>query len=180
MSSPFILLARGLSVSAALLEVLEADAFHRSLRITTPGSPHGEAEDVWLRMDVAPREAVATKVGRSFPLCRAWLYSILESQGASRLGRAFLSRLPPGGRIEPHVDVGPLPIHYDVEPYYTRFHLVLQGGAGNLFHCGGESVEMKSGDLWSFDNTQEHWVLNAMTQDRIHLLFDLRLDRPLF
>ena len=39
--------------------------------------------------------------------------------------------------------------------------------------CGDEEVTMREGELWWFDNKEEHEARNESDHDRIHLIFDL-------
>lgn len=85
---------------------------------------------------------------------------------AKELGRVLIANLRSGGVITPHADEGAYADHYE------RFHLVIKSEAGNEFICGGETVEMKTGELWWFNHKQEHTVLNRSASDRIHLILD--------
>jgi aspartyl/asparaginyl beta-hydroxylase (cupin superfamily) len=39
--------------------------------------------------------------------------------------------------------------------------------------CGDEEIAMHEGELWWFDNKEEHEARNDSDHDRIHLIFDL-------
>ena len=61
--------------------------------------------------------------------------------------------------------------------YYAvrnRYHLVLDGPEGSTLEAGGERIHPKTGELWCFDNKQEHSAENPGSKDRIHLIFDLK------
>jgi hypothetical protein len=55
-----------------------------------------------------------------------------------------------------------------------RFHVVLQGLPGSLYHCGDEVVQMRTGTVWWFQHREVHSVENNSADDRIHLLVDFR------
>lgn len=88
-----------------------------------------------------------------------------------RLGRVMINKIAPGGVIFPHVDTKS---HTD---YYSRFHIVLQSQPGVVFRAGDEQVYMSTSEVWWFDNSQEHEVINNSTDDRIHMIIDIRTSR---
>ncbi|RBH43998.1 aspartyl beta-hydroxylase, partial [Pseudomonas sp. MWU13-2860] len=102
------------------------------------------------------------------PEARQHVMALMAATGATRLGRCMLNRIVPGGRIFPHADS---PWHAS---YWDRYHLVIQSTPGNTFRCGDETVWMREGDVWWFQNAIEHEVINNSDEDRIHLVIDLR------
>lgn len=156
------------------------------IRTTFPGSPHAEADDVLLRFEeigAAPDDpdldAKSEAAPRTFrpawnalPQVRNLLGPLMMRVGAYELTRVLITRLKPGGRIGAHADVRGT---YANLPDIARYHLVLQGLPGSLFHCGEETVQMLTGEVWSFDARSVHMVENNSADDRIHLLADMRL-----
>jgi hypothetical protein len=175
----FTLIAAGIDTAAALSEVLSQPNLwnERTERKDPEWSPHHEVDDIWLRTTAAGadrRDAVNLPTMDLLPSNRHLLFYTAARLQAGRIGRAFISRLAPGGKITPHRDIGDdLSKYYDFEAYYSRFHIVLQGSSH--FYAGDEVVEMNKGELWQFDGSQEHWIENTGQTDRIHLFFDLRL-----
>ena len=102
---------------------------------------------------------------------RSLIMNLFSYVGGERLGRAMINRIAPGGVIFPHVDTES---HTD---YYTRFHIVLQSQPGVVFRAGTEQVYMATGEVWWFDNSQEHEVINNSADERIHLIVDVRTSR---
>jgi hypothetical protein len=88
--------------------------------------------------------------------------------GAEQIGRCFINKVGPGGRIFPHIDT---PAH---TAFYSRFHIVLESNDDALFRAGDEMINMRAGEVYWFDNKQEHEVNNNGTTDRIHLVCDMR------
>ena len=146
-------------------------------------TPHREIDDIWLRMNSMEnctdrRESVNYPALAELPEARKLINAVMADVSGERIGRCMISRLAPGMRIYPHVDIGDdLSIYYDNEAYYSRFHVVLQGLPGSLFYCGDESVNMKTGEVWWFDNTVEHEVVNNSADDRIHMVIDIRTSK---
>jgi hypothetical protein len=188
----FFLLASGINVLPLALALRTHEHLwnQNTLRTRTPGSPHRQLDDIWLRMndltkcrqaDVDPgpivdhRECINYPALTELPEARSLIMMLMATVGAARVGRCLLSRMAPGRRILPHKDIGDdLTMYYDNEPYYRRFHIVIQGMPGSLFRCVEETVTMQTGEIWWFRNDLDHEVENNSADDRIHLVADLK------
>lgn len=111
-------------------------------------------------------ESRFTYISANFPRVRDCL-QVLAQELNGELSRAKVVRLPPGGQVYPHRDRGE---YYRIR---DRYHLVLESAEGNYLECGGERLWMQPGELWWFDNKQEHAAGNDSTSERIHFIFDL-------
>ena len=120
------------------------------------------------RRDV--HESRYTSTARLFPYTTAFLESFATEWGGE-LARAKIVCLPSGHRVYPHFDRG------DYYAVRDRFHLVLQGQQGSWLKAGDETVEMRTGELWRFDNKALHEAFNGGPGDRIHFIFDLRREQ---
>jgi hypothetical protein len=118
-----------------------------------------------------PHESVDYPAYKAIPEARALVMNLMSYVGGERLGRVMINKIAPGGLIFPHTDTKS---HTD---YYSRFHIVLQSQPGVIFRAGGEQVYMATGDVWWFDNSQEHEVVNNSADDRIHMIVDVRTSR---
>ncbi len=107
----------------------------------------------------------------ALPEARPLVMSLMNYVGGTRLGRVFINRIAPGGRIFPHADT---PEHAN---YWDRHHIVLQSAPGVDFRCGDERVFMAPGEAWWFENAIEHEVFNGSEVDRLHLVVDIRVSR---
>ncbi|WP_405230305.1 aspartyl/asparaginyl beta-hydroxylase domain-containing protein [Lentisalinibacter sediminis] len=116
------------------------------------------------RRDV--HESRYTSLSASFPATVAFIEAFAAERNGS-LGRARYARLPPGKTVLPHTDRG------EYYRYRDRYHLVIRSEKGSLLRAGGESVRMREGELWWFDNKAVHDACNDSASDRIHLIFDL-------
>ena len=83
----------------------------------------------------------------------------------------MINKISPGGRIYPHADT---PAHAD---YWDRYHVVIAGEPGATFRCGDETVQMRTGQVWWFQNALEHEVFNGSGHARLHLIIDIRTFR---
>jgi len=187
----FLKIAEGLNVTPLLnalyrkQDLWKADDFLRKF----PQGPFGETDTVYLRFQdhvkVENDEELAlyqqNKLAghdlhecpwrpeiNELPEARNHIMALMQSMGATRLGRCMINRIKPGGRIFPHADS-----KWHAE-YWDRYHLVIQSEPGNVFRCGDEQVWMRPGELWWFQNALEHEVTNNSAEDRIHLVMDLR------
>lgn len=93
---------------------------------------------------------------------------VMALTGGKELNRVLITAIKPGGRILPHTDAG------EFAKVFERFHVVLQSDEGNVFRTEGEFVHMKPGELWWFNNLNEHELYNGSSRARIHLVLDIK------
>jgi hypothetical protein len=159
----------------------------KSPRVTFPGSPHRDTEDIVLRGPVgihskSLQELHVEIACEDYPASElmpatlrmannlAYLLSSPEMQHLDsplRLGRVILTKLPPGKSIHPHKDEGAVP------EFYRRCHLVVEGGDENVFLIADEVQVMQSGEMWECDVRELHTVVNLMEDARVHLIVDI-------
>lgn len=156
------------------------------LRTTFEGSPHAEVDDILLRFEdlklqpadegfqehAEGAERVFKPAWSELSEVRPIVLGLMHNIGAYELARLMITRLKPGGRIAAHADTQG---KYANFPDIGRYHIVVQGLPGSVFACGGEQVQMLTGEVWWFDAHDIHEVLNASGDDRIHMLMDARL-----
>lgn len=175
----FLKLAEGLEVGSIVHALhTRTGLWNRNdLRRTYPGTPHRECDDIWLRFQpqglsveqiVDAHEGVNYPALEELPQVRPLIFALMRQVEGERLGRVLITRLAPGKRIYPHVDGG------DHARYYKRYQVALQSLPGVVFRSGGEQVSMRTGDVWWFDNSVEHEVVNNSADDRLALIIDIR------
>lgn len=189
----FLKMASGINILGLLHSVQRQPELwnENKLRTTHSLSPHTEVDDIWLRFnDLAPHKNKADEKGLSeysplmdehesifypawfkLPEAQEIIFDLMRIVRGIRLGRVLITRLAPGKKISPHVDGG------SHAAYYERYHCMLQNNPGSIFRAGNESISMKTGDLYWFDNTQEHEVINNSSEDRISLIIDIKCVR---
>lgn len=179
----FSLIAHGVDIVPLRSAVLMKPELwnQNTLRTKHPGTAHKDVDDIWLRFNrINPKnpskviddtEAINYPAFWELPQARPLIFGLMSRVEGERLGRCMITRTPPGKTITPHVDMGA------PADYYDRFHIVLMSGPGCIFRAGEEVVQMNTGDIWWFDNKQEHEVINNSVVDRIHLIVDIRVSR---
>lgn len=181
----FLKIASGVNVSPLVLALTHHPELwnQHTLRTTHPASPHTQVDDIWLRFNEMPpagqealimdeHESIDYPAYAVLPEARHLVMNLFTAVAGERLGRVLITRMPSGTKIDPHVDGG------SHAAYYERYHLVLQSNPDCLFRCGTEAVQMAIGEVWWFDNSVEHEVINSGQSDRIHLIVDARCSRP--
>jgi quercetin dioxygenase-like cupin family protein len=175
----FYRLAHGVDVTG-LVAALHAKPHlwnRNALRREYPGTPHRECDDIWLRFQpegmsaeqvVDAHESVNYPALAELPMVRPMIFALMRQVEGERLGRVLITRLAPGKRIYPHVDGG------DHAAYFKRYQIALHSEPGVLFRAGDEQVSMRTGEVWWFDNGQEHEVVNNSADDRLALIVDIR------
>lgn len=150
-----------------------------------PQGPFGEVETIMLRFPVKgvyeteeelknhlstydPHECIDYPPYKILHEARPLIMSLMSRVGGERLGRCMINKVAPGGRIFPHIDTKS---HTD---YYSRHHIVLETNPDSVFRSGDEAPMWRQGDVFWFDNAQEHEVQNRGATDRIHLVVDIR------
>lgn len=162
-------------------DLWKADTYLRDY----PQGPFGDTETIFLRFPPASvtelergtkdqHECVWMDGALHLPAARQMIFNLMATVEGERLGRVMINKLRPGGRIYPHADT---PAHAE---YWDRFHIVLQSLPGNNFRCGDETIHMRTGEVWWFQNAVEHEVVNNSADDRIHMIVDIRTQHLAF
>jgi hypothetical protein len=146
-----------------------------SLRTKFPGTPHSEADDIWLWFNsensddpANDRETVPYPAWDFLPQARQIVFDLMRAVEACQLGRVIITKLTPGKQITPHVDGGA------PAQFYKRYQVALQSLPGAIFVIEDEKVNFKSGEVWLINNRAEHSVQNNSADDRIVMIVDVR------
>lgn len=186
----FYKLAEGVNTTPLLDAVVRNPQLwnEHKIRTTHPQSPHAQVDDILLRFqDISgyKDEAGEYDVTKAVSIvdghesmcyfgwfylyqCQAIIFDLMRRVEGIRLGRVMITRLAPGKVITPHADQG------SCAEYYDRYHVMLKNNPGSIFRCGQETVTMKPGEVWYFDNKIEHEVVNNSVDDRITMIVDIR------
>lgn len=183
----FLKIADGVDVVPLLAQLHRQPALWdaHSARRAAPGSPHGDMQDIWVRYNDEERfketgdysrfndahDPIFYPAWRALPALRPIVFGLMARCEATRLGGVLLTRIPPGGRIDAHTDRG-----WHVEYYNCKLYCILQSNPQCVNRTEDEFVAMKAGEVWTFDNTKEHEVVNNGQDDRITLIICLRCE----
>ena len=172
---------------AAALEEIDAQPHIWNLHVNRthhPDSPHRETDDCWLRYRdrkelagpetfAGPHVSVYYPAWNILPALHPIVARLCGRVGAAELGGILMTRIPPQGQVYPHHDRGT----WHADHYDTKLWMPLRANGLCLNHCWThdegkdiETVRMKAGDAWSFDNQKWHSVQNFGSTERIVLI----------
>lgn len=146
-------------------------------------SPHKAASDIWLRYNdldnlkdgykkfTEQHDSVWHPAAKMLPQVRDIVFDLMARCEAERLGGILITKIPAGQRVLPHIDRGWHPEYYNVKLYVP-----LQSNERCVNRVEDERVVMRVGEVWYFDNTKEHEVINDGDTDRVTLIICLRSD----
>ena len=152
-------------------------------RTEHPKSPHREVDDIWVRynsidnyhgdMQAFNEEHVPRwyDVAEQLPHVKALAVIVAVILEAEQLGAVLITRIPPGKQVYPHVDGGWHARTFD------KFCVQIRGNLEQAFCFEGEELRTEPGDLFWFDNSHPHWVVNPSDSERVSLIVCVR--RPL-
>lgn len=179
---PIRLVKTGLDVHEAV-EQLEANPQfwdQYTLRTDRYGTPHNGVSDIWVRYNAwenfksdpaefnGPHWSVWYPVADALPAVKALAEEVYREAGGNQLGGVLITRIPPGGIVKPHVDGG---WHAG---YYEKYAVQLKGNGRQSFCFDSAKLRTYPGDLYTFDNSQEHWVVNESAGERITMIVCLK------
>lgn len=144
-------------------------------RRTSPGSPHSQMTDIWVRYGEDPAKPgphvpIWYPAAELLPAIRQTALSLVGSVRGEMLGGILITRLPPGGRIARHTDGG---WHAG---YYEKFYVAINAPKGAAFCWDDGVIEPSEGDIWWFRNDLPHWVVNDSQEDRLAGIVCIRTD----
>lgn len=179
--SNFQYLATGLDVNPLLISLNDNKDLWNQFPVRTmhEGTAHSDASDILIRFNrlsekikkiADDNECYWYPAASELPVL-PYINELFSQVMGDRIGRVIITSLPPGGEITSHSDYG-APVEY-----YQRFHITIQNASGSVFYCGDESITASAGDVFIFDNSKEHRVVNNSSVDRITMIVDIRTPR---
>lgn len=181
--SPSIALVGGGFHVEPLIEQIDAnpDVWNRHrVRTELYGTPHNAVSDIWVRYNPwenfrgdlqafnQPHVSEWYPVLAQIPAVKPLVGEVYRKVGGRQLGGVLITRIPPGGRVEPHIDGG---WHAG---YYEKFAIQLRGDERQAFCFEDASLSALPGDLYTFDNSRLHWVTNDSDAERMTLIICIR------
>ncbi|GAA0260617.1 hypothetical protein GCM10009126_27580 [Rhodanobacter caeni] len=179
---PIFQIAHGFDVAPLLAQIdAHPDVWNRhTMRTEAYGTPHAKIDDIWVRYnawenftgDIAafngPHASTWYPVVNDIPAVKPLVFDVMRLVEGEQLGGVLITRVPPGGRVEPHIDDG---WHAS---YYHKIAVQLRGNAEQAFCFDDAELRPMPGDVYTFDNSQRHWVVNESHDERITLIICIR------
>jgi hypothetical protein len=149
-------------------------------RTANHASPHREVSDIWVRYN--PIKNYSGDMGKfnsehvsewypvvdQLPQAMALSLAIGIEFFAQSIGAVLITKIPAGKTCYPHIDQGWHARHYE------KLALQVKGNHEQSFHVQDEVLRTEDGDLFAFDNSHTHWVLNPSDEDRITMIVCIR------
>lgn len=190
----FLKMAEGVDIGPLLYAIMRQPELWNKYTVRAnyaEKSPHRDVDDLILRYNKFEKgedfiEKVCSDINvvnypplLLLPQARSLIFGLMQRVEGEHLGRVIIARLHAGAVVPPHSDRIPqaeaaFPDKISPALYYDRYHIVLKSNPGVLFKGGDETVYMAPGEVWWFNNTQVHEVINNSTDDRIHMIVDIR------
>lgn len=164
-------------VSAALRDIKNHPQVWNVHRMRKDVYVHNQMSDIWVRYNAIENMgphfndehiSVWYPEAKYLPSVVGLVDKVYEYVGGKQLGGVLITKIPPGGRVEPHVDGG---WH---ACYYEKFAVQLKGNLRQAFHFEEVSLSAMPGELYTFDNSRTHWVTNDSMEDRITLIICIK------
>jgi hypothetical protein len=182
----FVQIAAGIDTSNVLLEIARQPKLWNRHSMRKEKDAHRAMDDIWLRYnDEKPYKESGDWTGfndeheskfypewYALPSIHQLVYDLAHKVRATRIGGILITRIPPGGKIEPHVDGG-----WHATYYNTKLYVVLQSNPQCINSAEDEKIAMAPGSVWYFDNAKLHDVVNDGQDDRMTLIICLRCEK---
>jgi hypothetical protein len=80
--------------------------------------------------------------------------------------KLIFAKLKAGGKIKPHIDNG------FILQVPNRIHIPIIPNDDVIFTINKKQKQFKKGNMYNFNNTMEHSVINNSSTDRVHCIID--------
>ena len=173
-------IARGINVLPLALSLARNPQLWntRKERTQQETSPHREIDDIWVRYakdwqtGETSHESVWLEAADCLPEVKDHARAIMGLVKGDAIGGILITRIPPGGKVHPHIDNGWHALQYD------KFALQIDAHQQQAFCFENAQHVTMPGDLYWFNNQQTHWVTNDSPCERITLIVCIKLDKP--
>lgn len=176
---PISLVSRGADVSRIVAALDQHPELWNAHRQRLDMYPHSAVSDIWVRYnrfsnyrgDMA--EFNAEHDSTWYPCAdliavKPLVFAMMHALEATRLGGVLITRIPPGGEVKPHIDGG---WHAG---YYEKFAVSLKADTRQRFCFDDAELVTVTGDIFTFDNSRRHWVVNDSDAERMTLIVCVR------
>ena len=147
--------------------------------------PHTAMSDIWLRYndDTKAKETgdysklhnqhypIWYPAINELPMIRPLALGLMSKMGATHLGGILITKIPPGCRVDPHIDS-----NWHADFFNCKLYVPIQSNPQCFNRCEDEYVVMNTGECWYFNNGVEHEVQNNGNDDRMTLIICMRVE----
>lgn len=174
------LIRRGFDVSLLLEEIAARPSVWNRQTVRQKAYAHAAISDIWVRYNAwenfkgdlhafnEPHDSSWYPVASEIPAVRELVFDVMREVRGERLGGVLITKIPAGEMCRPHRDGG---WHAS---YYEKFAIQLASAEGQAFCFEDSQLSADPGDLYTFDNSQTHWVTNDSDHDRMTLIICIR------
>jgi quercetin dioxygenase-like cupin family protein len=173
---PIKLLRARLPVQQLHAELLAHPELWNQHKARTEQYAHSAISDIWLRYNDlanfkgdlesfnAEHESVWYPSFDLLPASVPIIFNTMRFVMGERLGGVLITKVPPGGRVEPHSD------HGWHATKYQKFAVQIAATDEQAFCFDEMQLITAPGDMYTFDNQKLHWVENDSDEDRITMI----------
>lgn len=173
---PIRLLLSRLPVQQLHAQLLEHPELWNEHQARTTQYAHAGVSDIWLRYndlanfkgDLASfndeHESVWYPSFEKLTAAAEIVFNVMRFVFAERLGGVLITKIPAGGRVAPHMDLG-----WHAKKY-QKFAVQITANDEQAFCFDEMQLITAPGDLYTFNNQQIHWVENDSDEDRITMI----------
>lgn len=151
-------------------------------RKTRDNSPHDEMNDIWLRFRKKEELTDVSKYSSEhFPVwypaindlydIRPIINQVMARVHCVHLGGVLITKIAPGSKVKEHRDHG-----WHAEYHNCKVYIPIKANENCINMCGDETMVMRVGEVWTFNNLLMHSVENWGNDDRITLIISMRCE----
>jgi hypothetical protein len=140
-------------------------------------------DDIWVRfrdpLELTDPQAFAETFNpvmypawHALPQLRPIVFGLMARLEAVQLGGVLITRVPPGRAVAPHDDRG----RWHPEFFTTKVYVPLATNDNCYNTCMDETLVMRVGEAWTFNNLLTHSTVNDGGADRITLIVSMRVE----
>jgi hypothetical protein len=137
----------------------------------TPRNPHKDTQSYWVarhEMTWKPMDKYKNSIlDREMYNMLLPIIGNLEKLHNGTHGQIVFIKLPAKKETTLHKD------HMEYLLVCRRIHIPIITNANVLFNVGGETKNMKTGEMWEINNSKDHGVVNDGEDDRVHVVIDI-------
>jgi hypothetical protein len=150
------------------------------LRTNHPQSPHRELSDIFVRYNArenftgdrqafnGPHVPVWWPAADLLPSARKIAMQLMRELNGDELGMVLITKIPAHTQCYPHTDNGHHAGRYD------KYAVQLASAERQFFEVDGVRLSAKPGEVYFFDNSRLHRVVNDSDEDRMSLIVCIR------